>query len=954
MNRARPSLFQYSRTGRLDLATVVVASVAWGSTAAAAPVTVSLVQQPGAAVQLRIHVPTGAEPVLAWAGTRGPGPYPLALIWSDSALKLKVPLPAFPTGPLHSIALRTVGTTDRLEVLLREPVYPKLRRLGSTWILELEPEPAQTAAAPPQSAALQTPPVAAPTRILPPPPPPAEGSATPVFVPHVAPAARPPQVPPPAAQPEQLLVDFTVNGLRQAEIARAEQLPDGKVLVASENWEAARLVPPGPPVAMSDGTPGFALDAVAGLRYRVDKQRMSIDVEAPPAAFMASTMDTRQEAEAAPPRPPPGALLNYDITATRPANGAPATAGATVEAVGFGPLGTAVTSALLSDDGTRRKLVRLDSFWQYDMPQSMQTVVIGDTIGVGGGWSRPVRYGGLRWGRDFGLRPGFVTMPLPTLSGQAALPSTVDLLVNDSPRFSQSVRPGPFDIANVPVISGAGELSLVVRDLLGRQTVIQQSYYASPRLLAPDLTDFSLEAGWLRTGFGANSEYRDPFAATTVRRGLTSRVTAEARLEVQRERQAGGFEIAGLLGTWGVGRVALAASRDDVHGSPEQGTLVQVGVERSTPLGGGAIHYEHATRGFAPFGESSDPSAASLRSRDQVLASIGGRIWGPLTGGVNYVRRTRWSGERASLVGLSLSVPIAQRASLTLSVAKRFDDSRAWSGTINLNVPLADDLYAGARTERQEDGHSSSSVFAARNPPAGPGLGWRAETSTNAAQRARAGLQYNTNHGDFSAEAVADADARVSSRAGARGTFGLMSGLPFASRPIGHGSFAVVQVEGMPGVPIKRSNQVVAQTDDRGLAFVPGLVPWHKNVIEIDAADLPLDAEIPGVTQDVVPYARSGALVRFDVRRTRQALLVLHRPDGQPVPVGTRVQLQGGSAEFRVGRRGEVWLTDLAADQQRIRVSWDGQGCELDLRIPPSEDGAPVTLGPMVCDGRTP
>jgi outer membrane usher protein len=562
-----------------------------------------------------------------------------------------------------------------------------------------------------------------------------------------------------------------------------------------------------------------------------------------------------------------------------------------------------------------------------------------------------VRYGGLRWGRDFGLRPGFVTMPLPSVAGEAALPSTVDLLVNDSRRLSQSVRPGPFDIRNVPVITGAGELNLVVHDLLGRQTVIRQSYYASPRLLAPGVSDFSLEAGWMRTGFGVDSQYGDAFGRGTFRRGITPWLTGEGSLELQRDRHAAGFELASLLGTWGVGRVAVGASRDHLQASPEQGGLVQAGIERSTPVGGGALQYEHATRGFAPFGESRDPAAPAARSRDQLLATIGGRLWGPLNGGVSYVRRTQWDGERTSSLGLSLNMPVGQAATLSFAAARRLDDSRAWSGSINLNVPLGNDLYTGARVERGEDGHTAASVLAVRNAPAGPGLGWRAESSTEPRQRARGGLQFNTDHGDLTADVVADAAARVSTRAGARGTVGMMAGLPFASRPVGQGSFAVVQLQDMPGVPIKRSNQVVATTDDRGLAFVPGLVPWNRNVIEIDAADLPLDAEVESVSQEVVPYARSGALVHFKARRTRQALLVLHRRDGEPVPVGTRVQLLPAGTGFEAGRRGEIWLTDLTGEQQRVRVSWPGGGCELTLSMPPSHDGEPVTLGPLQCDG---
>jgi outer membrane usher protein len=165
---------------------------------------------------------------------------------------------------------------------------------------------------------------------------------------------------------------------------------------------------------------------------------------------------------------------------------------------------------------------------------------------------------------------------------------------------------------------------------------------------------------------------------------------------------------------------------------------------------------------------------------------------------------------------------------------------------------------------------------------------------------------------------------------------------------------AVVKVNGIEGVPVKRSNQVVAITDARGLAFVPGLLPWQKNVIEIDPVELPLDAEVDNTTQNVTPYPRSGMVVDFAVRRTHQALLVLRQRDGMPVPVGARVRLVPAGTEFISGRRGEVWLTDLAENQQRLQVYWPGGGCTLELAVPASPDGAPSKIGPLACEGGKP
>jgi outer membrane usher protein len=926
----------------------------------------------GSPVALRVRGPAGMEPDLSWSGAVRPGPYRLALAWrgtETAASDADLPrLPAEGWGPVTALRMRSAGGDTRLELELNQSVQPTLRRAGGGWLLQLTPapEPIADALAPEPAASVSAP------------PPVLVATAAPVAMPSLAPVRSAPAAAPAAspqtdrvamlaprpdksasraaaavAKPELLLVDLTVNGQRGSAVAQAEQWPDGRLLLAANAWTDARLAPPSRSETLSDGTPAYAFDTVAGLTYRIDRSSLSLEVNAPASAFVGSSLGPQGVVAAPPPRPAPGAMLNYDVSLARDASGS-ATRAATMEVVAFNGFGNIVTSALASDNGSERRFARLDSYWRYDMPERMETLIVGDTVGVGGGWSRPARYAGVRWGRDFAMRPGFVTMPQLSLSGEAALPSTVEVLVNNARRISQAVAPGPFDLTNVPVVTGAGEVNLVVRDLLGRETVVRQSYYASPRLLAPDLMDFSAEAGWLRTGYGQDSDYGDGFASGTLRRGLTPSLTGEARVELQADRRAAGVELAGLLGNWAVARGAIAWSRSDSQGIAEQGHLLQAGVERSTAAGGASLQYEHASRGFAPFGEGTGPGVRLQRARDRWLATAGGVLWGAVTGGASFVRQTRWDGEKISSLGLSLGMPVGQRASLSLSVSRRLDSVRGWTAAVSLTVPLDDGVFVSSRVDRDATGKAVASASASHNPPAGPGLGWRVEGSTQESQRARGGLLYNTPNAELALDVAGDAQGQVAARAGARGTVGFLAGVPFASRPVGQGSFAVVEVEGLPGVPVMRSNQVVAHTDSRGRAFVPGLLPWQKNQIEIDATDLPMDAEIQDLTQEVTPYAHSGALVKFAVRRTRQALVVLHQADGEPVPMGARVRLGSEGPAFLVGRRGEAWLTDLAQATQDLTVGWATGGCKLTVDVPAMEDGMPGRIGPLACHGGRP
>ena len=753
--------------------------------------------------------------------------------------------------------------------------------------------------------------------------------------------------------PDWLLLDVSINGQRLKDVVRAEQLPGGgALLLPTDAWTEARLNPLAAVAAMSDGTPAFALGAIAGATYRLDRQTLSLDINAPAAAFAGSSLGQQDGAIAPPPRPPPGVMLNYDLSLSRGAGGS--FNGATLEAVAFSQFGHFVSSHLLSDADHMRSATRLNTYWSYALPHRMETLVVGDTVGVAGGWSRPARYAGLRWGRDFGMRPGFVTLPQVALRGEAALPSTVEVLVNNARRLSQRVEPGPFDLSNVPIVSGAGEIDLVVRDLLGRETVVRQSYYASPQLLAPGLSDFSFEAGRLRTGFGTDSSYGDAFGAATWRQGLSASLTGEARLELQPGRRAGGAELAGLLGTWAVARVAAAAASGDRQGVHESGHLFKAGIERSTARGGATLQYEYASRKFAPFGEGLGPATVNQRARDRWLVSLGGSLWAAVSGGASIVSQTRWDGERVKLLGLSLSLPLAHDASMTLSANKRLDRDQSWSAALTASFPLGDGINTTTRVDRGADGKFSAAASAARNAPAGTGLGWRAQAATTPGQRAQLGLQYNTDRAEWALDATASADAQVSTRVGNRGTVGWFEGVVFASRPVGEGSMAVVRVDGIEGVPIMRSHQTVTKTDARGLAFVPGLLPWQTNLIAIDPVDLPLDVDMSSTIKEVVPYARSGVVVDFVVRRTRQALVLMHQRDGTPVPLGAKVRLLPSGPEFITGRRGEVWLTDLAEHRQRLQVDWPQGGCTLEITVVASADGTPGRIGPMTCEGAQP
>src|SRR3546814_17406425 len=90
----------------------------------------------------------------------------------------------------------------------------------------------------------------------------------------------------------------------------------------------------------------------------------------------------------------------------------------------------------------------------------MRSLSVGDSITRGGIGGLPLRYGGIRFGRNFEVQPGFVTLPMPSLNGSAALPSVVDIYVNDALVGSRDLKPGPFQVVDAPIVSGNGDVQI--------------------------------------------------------------------------------------------------------------------------------------------------------------------------------------------------------------------------------------------------------------------------------------------------------------------------------------------------------------------------------------------------------------------------------------------------------------------------------------------------------------
>jgi outer membrane usher protein len=631
-----------------------------------------------------------------------------------------------------------------------------------------------------------------------------------------------------------------------------------------------------------------------------------------------------------------GGFLNYDLLAER-SNGSTQTSGL-FELGMFSGYGVGIGSFIANNAGPARHFTRLETTWTIDSPERLASLRIGDSIARAGMWGRGVRFGGIQYATNFMTQPGLVTLPLQGVAGQAVLPSTVDVYVNNALTSQRQVAPGPFSINNVPVVTGQGDVRVVVRDVLGREQIITQSFYASASLLAAGMQDFSYELGSVRRDFGiASNDYGSWFAAATHRKGFTDQFTGEVHAEVQADQQTLGVGGVFLVHPFGTLNASMAASRSRTR----SGGFASLGIERMSALFNFGARAQVASPDFVQLGQPSGTSAPRLQANINVGIPVG--RYGSL--GMAFVAQDNRD-TKIQLVSASYNVGLGRFGFLNVGLSKVIKGAGPTSFGVNWSLPLGPRTIASANLTQQQ-GNNNLVAQVQQSLPAGDGFGYFLQAGKGTQD---ATVLAQTSFGTYRAEA-AYFQGQTGVRLGAAGGVSLLGGSVNLSRRITD-SFALVQVPGFPNVRVYADNQLAGRTNANGEAMLPRLRAYESNPISIEQLDLPFDATVGALALDAVPYFRSGMLLEFPVSRSRGAMLTIDLENGHALPAGAVVKIAGQAQAFPVGHGGSVYLTGLSA-QNRLRATWRNRNCDIEVPFTEGPDPLP-DLGRFVCKGVTP
>ncbi|QQP95046.1 fimbrial biogenesis outer membrane usher protein [Lysobacter enzymogenes] len=702
--------------------------------------------------------------------------------------------------------------------------------------------------------------------------------------------------------------------------------------------------------ALNDRDSGDTLapDTLPGVSVRFDATQQRVAIDAPLALLdLRVSRLNAPGADVPKASASPGLLLNYDLYASRDDRSDNATAFVEARAFGLGDGVFSQTGVIrhYREDGAPRRTdsIRLDTSWRWSRPESMFAVTVGDVVSGQLDWTRPLRLGGVRFGRDFGLQPYRITTPLPTLVGEVAVPSAVDLYVNGLRQYSGEVAPGPFQLTTIPGITGAGSAQLVVTDAFGRTRTLDFPFYAAQQLLAKGLSDWSVSLGVAREAYALRSfEYgSDPLLSADLRYGVSDRFTFQAHGEGGDGVVNGGVGAAWLLGQAGVFGASLSHGRD----GGDAGWQYTAAYNWSNGRFNFAADTQRTHGDYRDLASRYGLGAPRVSER-AVIGWSDARI-GSL--GLNYVRLVYRGEEPARYAGATWSRNLGTRASLSLSYNQNLDRSRDRTVYLGFNLNLrADPARPGTQlsvSAQRAAGLDQGAIDLTRPVPGDGGFGWRLQArGGDGEEGGLAEAAWLTDAGRFNL-GYARQGSRDYGYASASGALVWMGGHGFAARNVSD-AFAVVST-GVPGVPVLLENRPFGRTDADGVLLVTPLNAWQRNRIGIDPMELPADTRLDRVETLATPRDRSGTVVRFKIDKIRAAVLSLRDAAGAPLPLGSEV-LSGNGERATVGYDGETYLEQLLErNELRVRLP-DGGECVVRFDYPADAQGI-ARLGPLAC-----
>lgn len=607
-------------------------------------------------------------------------------------------------------------------------------------------------------------------------------------------------------------------------------------------------------------------------------------------------------------------------------------------------------------DGFERGTTR----FVYDMPERAWRIQAGDVSPLKADYQGGSDLLGLSIEKSYQkLQPAANIRPTGSRSFRIERPSTVSVLINGHVTQRLQLRPGEYDLKDLPLASGANDITLLIEDDVGQKRTLDFTVFSGRSLLAPGISEWSVSAGFA-TNYGgtyglstlySNTEYDfdTPVMTGFYERGLTPDLTGNVHMQASPDSVMGGGGIA-FQTSFGFWIVDGAVSHDFEFGS---GFAASIGYDLANIRGADGIDRsvrvaaDFRSEKFAPI-DVLDPHNDTML--DLSVAYSQDLPW-DLSGSVS-ASYSMGHGDYGDGYGVDVSLARNFGPFLSAGISAGYEQSLGAKTEkndldgFNASVRLSYRLDENSSIDAGHDARNGRSQVSYRRQE-GSGIGsWSAQIEAERTPSDSKGddhygiggsLGYIANRAEISVSqqnglvglGTDTIDQRTSITAGTAIAFA--DGQFAIGRPISNG-FAIVDKHGnLPDSDVAIGGSQDAQqssSDMFGPALVSDISPYSPSRVAYDVSNLPVGYDLGAGAFDLHAGYKTGYKLKVGSDYTVTAFGTLMDDEGNPIPLLTGVAYQEGYEDEhkvtiftnRVGRFGAQglrpgrWIIEMATE----------------------------------------
>lgn len=646
--------------------------------------------------------------------------------------------------------------------------------------------------------------------------------------------------------------------------------------------------------------------------------------------------------------------------------------------------------------GLRRQTSRL----LYDLPDQQIRLEFGDTEAIGAPLQRTVDMMGVSVEKSAAkLAPGESTGITGGTTLRLERTSDIDVIVNGAVVQHLKLRPGTYNLRDLPLGTGANEVKLEIVDDNGQRRTEKFTTYSSNRLLAAGKSEWAVNAGlpsYLRDDERGYESASSLMGTGYFRYGLTDALTAETHLQGDRTVTMGG---AGLktstpIGVFGLGGAASTGTFGTGWAADAAWDMINFTGLLSQKGENFTLSAEYRSHDFHRPGDIYATSTGILYPEFNYWLRLASNYSLTLDGGIGLSLSARYQFGDPQQALLSPYTITGDRYGADLSL------SRVLTPTVNgslligySNESFLRDAVATSPTAKPElrvgirfDIRPDDQTFVATNYDSlnrqatvsarhseGAGIGhWDTEVDlqqlgyTDTAT-ATGALNYYGNRAEVHVIHYAQAsgvayDKFTPSGLAERTSLKVGSSIAFADGsvavgpPIRGNAFAIVT----PHDTIADKDVVVGDAasprgyaDKLGPAVVGDLPAYSPSTVPVDVPDLPIGYSLGAGAYDLNARYRSGYRLEVGSAYSVSAFGVLVDRHDQPIALATGTAISAADAQKRVSfftnSAGKFGIEGLAPGRWVIEIANEGESLRFALEVPAGETGLfkAGTLKPM-------